>query len=358
MKITDKYILKKYFGTFLGLMLLFVPISIVIDLAERMDKFIENKVPLSAILGYYQDFLLYFFNILFPIFLFLSVIWFTSRLAQNTEIIAILNSGVSFMRLLKPYLIGASIIAVVVLVLNFSVIPKARIGYNEFWVTYISKYKKVRETNDVYRQIDSTHYIYSSNMNHANNTAYNFIIEEIKNHKLKYRLFADRIVWLKKEKKYRLHNVKERFYLKNKEKISTRNVVDTILPFTFDDLTPLSYIAEGLNYFELNKFIEKEKLRGSKNINQYILEKHKRTTLPISAFILTFIAVAVASQKKRSGIGYNLAFGIFVSLLYIFFDRVFGVLSIKSGFSPFWAAWLPNVIFGILAIYLIRHAKK
>ncbi|HFX17646.1 MAG TPA: YjgP/YjgQ family permease [Flavobacteriales bacterium] len=359
MKIIDKYILKRYFGTFLWLMLLFVPISIILDLSERIDKFIEHKVPIVEILGYYGDFLLYFFNILFPIFLFLSVIWFTSRLAQNTEIIAMLNTGMPFMRLLRPYLIGATIIAVSVLLLNLSIIPKARIGYNEFWVKYVhSKSFKARETNDVYRQIDSTHYIYASNLNHQNKTAYNFVMEEVAGDSLKSKLYADRIVFHPKTKKYTLHNLRERHYLKHKEKVIEKGSKDTVFNFTLDDLTPVTYIAEGLNYSDLNKFIEKEKLRGSKNIKKFELEKYKRMSLPISAFILTFIAVAMASQKRRSGMGGNLAFGITVSMIYILFDRIFGVMVIKSGFSPFWAAWIPNIIFGLLAVYLVFRAKK
>jgi len=340
-------------------MLLFIPISIILDLSERIDKFIENKVPFSEILSYYGNFLLYFFNILFPIFLFLSVIWFTSRLAQNTEIIAMLNTGMPFMRLLKPYLLGAFIIASTVLLLNLSVIPKARIGYNEFWNQYISsKYQKSRETNDIYRQIDSTHYIFASSLNHSTKTANNFIMEEITGDSLKTRLFADRITYNIQKKKYTLHNVRIRFYEKDKERIETYKTLDSAFNFTLDDLTPVNYIAEGLNYFELKKFIKKEKQRGSKYIKKFELEKFKRMSLPFSAFILTFIAVAVASQKKRSGLGGNLAFGIAISMIYILFDRVFGILVVKSGFNPFWAAWTPNIIFGILAVYLIYRAKK
>jgi len=340
-------------------MLLFVPISIILDLSERIDKFLEHKVPLKEIFSYYGDFLLYFFNILFPIFLFLSVIWFTSRLAQNTEIIAMLNTGMPFMRLLRPYLVGATIIALSVLFLNLSIIPKARIGYNEFWVKYVrSKYYKTRETNDVYRQIDPTHYIYSSSLNHANKTAHNFVMEEIVGDSLKSRLFADRIVYNPKKKNYTLHNVYIRKYHPDREEIIQQKTLDSVFSFTLDDLTPVNYIAEGLNYFDLIDFIKKEKLRGSKNVKKFELEKYKRMSLPISAFILTFIAVAMASQKKRSGMGGNLAFGIAVSMIYILFDRIFGIMVIKSGFSPFWAAWLPNIMFGILAVFLVMRAKK
>jgi len=294
MRIIDKYILRKYFGTFLGLMFLFVPISIILDLSERIDKFIEHKVPFVEILGYYGNFLLYFFNILFPIFLFLSVIWFTSRLAQNTEIIAMLNTGMSFTRLLQPYLIGALVIASTVLFLNMAIIPNARAGYNEFWVKYVhGKNYKTRKTHDVYKQIDKTHYIYASNLNHKSKTAYNFVLEEIVDYKLISKLYADKIVWKPKKNKYELRSVTKRIYHSGWEEIQKKKKFDTVFSFTLDDLTPVNYIAEMLNYTDLNKFIEKEKIRGSKSIKKFELEKYKRTSLPASAFIQVPVSIGL-----------------------------------------------------------------
>ncbi len=362
MKIIDKYILKQYFGTFLVLLLVFIPVSILIDFSERIEDFSENKVPVSEILVYYKAFLLTFFNILFPIFLFLSILWFTSRMAQNTEIIAILNGGMSFKRFVIPYFIGAFIIALTVVFLNTNVIPRARMTYNEFWSKYIYKHATYREKNNVYRQLDSTHYVFASSINHNSGTVYDFIIEEIDGEHLKSRLYTSRMKLVKDstgKHHYRMFNVTQRIFHDN----GTNTVLhfttkDTILPFTLDDLTPLNYIAEGLPTPKLRKFIEKEKLRGSKNINRYLLEKYRRISLPVSAFILTFIAVAVASRKRRGGIGMNLALGIVIAFIYIFFDKIFGILSVKAGFSPFWAAWLPNIFFVILALYLLRNAQR
>jgi lipopolysaccharide export system permease protein len=356
----DKYILKKYFGTFLGLFLLFIPISILVDLGERLDKFVENKVPLSEILEYYRAFILTFFNILFPIFLFLSIIWFTSRMAQNTEIIAIFSGGMPFRRFVLPYIAGAVIIAGTVIYLNTNIIPKARMTYNEFWSTYFNKWGNYREKNDVYRQLDSINYVYASSINHKTDMAYDFILERIENGHLTYRLYAQRI----KRKNdtstnYTLSNVIIRHFSENgKQKVKKLAVYDTIMPFTFDDLTPMNYVAEGLSTTELNDFIEKEKLRGSQNIGRYLLEKYKRVSLPVSALILTFIAVAVASRKRRGGIGLNLAIGVVIAFGYIFFEKVFGILTVKSGFNPFLAAWIPNIIFFFLALYLLKNAQR
>ncbi len=360
MKIIDKYILKKYFGTFLGMMLIFVPISILVDLSERLDKFTENNIGFWEAAEYYKAMVLTMFNILFPIFLFLSIIWFTSRMASNTEIIAIFNTGMSFKRFLLPYFIGALIIAGTFIAMNMSVIPKARLTYNEFWSKYFNKWGNYREKSDVYRQLDSVHYVYASSINHKTNTAYDFVFEKISGHKLKYRLYAARI---KKKsdstQNYQLFNYTKRIFRDNGTQYVEKGAVfDTILPFTFDELTPYDYIAESMNYGELNRFIEKEKLRGSRNINRYLLEKYRRISVPVSAFILTFIAVAVASRKRRGGIGINLAIGILIAFAYIFFDKIFGILTVKSGFNPFLAAWIPNVVFLLLALYLLKNAQR
>ncbi|NPA43892.1 MAG: YjgP/YjgQ family permease [Chlorobi bacterium] len=356
----DKYILKQYFGTFLGLFLLFIPISILIDLGERLEKFAENKVPLSEVLEYYKAFILTYFNVLFPIFLFLSIIWFTSRMAQNTEIIAILNGGMSFKRFLLPYLAGAVVVSGIVIWMNTGIIPRARMTYNEFWAKYFNKHGQFREKNDVYRQLDSTRYVYAGSINHKADMAYEFILEKIEGGRLTYRLYGSR---LKRKAdtsyEYHLSNVVIRRFLPDgRQIVEKRAAMDTVMPFTFDDLTPLNYVAEGLSNRELKKFIEKEKLRGSANIDRYLLEKYKRVSLPVSALILTFIAVAVASRKRRGGIGMNLALGMVIAFTYIFFDKIFGILTVKSGFNPFLAAWIPNLIFFILALYLLRHAQR
>ncbi len=361
MKIIDKYILKKYFGTFLGMMLIFVPISILVDLSERLDKFTENNIGFWEAAEYYKAMVLTMFNILFPIFLFLSIIWFTSRMASNTEIVAIFNTGMSFKRFLLPYFIGALIVAGGFIALNMSVIPKARLTYNEFWSKYFNKWGNYREKNDVYRQLDSVHFVYVSSIHHKSGTAYDFVFEKIKNNRLKYRLYAARIKKRKDSTKghYQLFNYTKRVFSDNgKQFVEKGAVFDTILPFTFDELTPYDYIAESMNYKELNAFIEKEKIRGSQNINRYLLEKYRRISLPVSAFILTFIAVAVASRKRRSGIGVNLAIGILIAFTYVFFDKIFGILTAKAGFNPFLAAWIPNFIFLLLALYLLRNAQR
>ena len=358
MKILDWYILKRYLGTFILMLLLFIPIGITVNLAEKIDKILENEVPFMEVAAYYLDFTIYFANLLFPLFLFLSVIWFTSKLANNTEIIAFLSSGVSFWRFLRPYLIGATIVCIGALVLSMYLAPKASKGFNEFKYQYLKKGGEVQETSDVYRQINDNEYIYASNFQPGSKSARNFTLEHFEGNKLKFKISASRLQYNEEDSTYNLSNFDKRIVGENGDEIFHERTVDTILPFEFDELTPVTYIAETLNYNELNDFIEQESRRGSGNMNRYLVVAYKRWSLPVSAFILTIIAVAVSSMKRRGGMGVNLALGISLAFIFIFFDKVFGTLAEQSTFSPLIAVWFPNVTFGILAIYLLYNAKR
>ncbi len=358
MKILDWYILKRYLGTFILMLILFIPIGITVNLAEKIGKILENEVPLIEVLRYYWNFTIYFTNLLFPLFLFLSVIWFTSKLANNTEIIAFLSSGVSFSRFLRPYLIGAAIICIGALFLSMSLAPQASRGFNEFKFKYLKKGVELQETNDVYRKINDSEYIYASNFQPASKSARNFTLEHFEGNKLKFKLSASRLEYVDSTGTYDLTNVDKRIIGEQGDQIFHERKLDTVLPFEFDELTPVSYIAETLTFTELNRFIDQERRRGSGNLNRYLVVAHKRWSLPVSAFILTIIAVAVSSMKRRGGMGVNLAVGITLAFVFIFFDKVFGTIAEQSTFSPIIAVWFPNVTFGILAIYLLINAKR
>lgn len=358
MKIIDKYILKRYLGTFFVMLLLFIPIGIVIDVSEKVNKMIENKVPFVQVAKYYLDFTVYFANMLFPIFLFLSVIWFTSKLANNTEIIAILSSGISFTRFLRPYIIGASIVSLFALVMAFILVPNASKGYNDFRYTYLKNNPKVRENLDVYRQISKDEFIYVSNFNYMSKMGFNFSLEKFKGDKLEYKITANRIKWNEADSTYTLFGFKKRIVGELDDKLVSDDQRRMKLNFDIDDLTPVVYIAETMTFGELIKFIEKERARGSSNINTYEVVKHKKFSLPVSAFILTIIAVAVSAMKRRGGMGVNLALGIALAFTFIFFDKILGTLAEASSIPPIVAVWLPNVLFGILAGYLLKNAKR
>lgn len=339
---------------------MFIPIGIVIDVSEKVNKMIENHVAFSAIARYYLDFTIYFANLLFPIFLFLSVIWFTSKLANNTEIIAILSSGISFSRFMRPYIIGATIISALALLMTIFLVPNASAGFKSFRYTYLTTdgVNDMRNNSDVFRQISKDEYIFVSNFNEISKMAFNFSMEKFDGDKLKYKLIANRIKWNVKDSTYTLFNYSKRKIGKFGDSIESGEKKDTVFNFDLEDLTPVVFIAETLPLDDLNKFIDKEKARGSSNINVYLVVLYKKYSIPVSAFILTIIAVAVSSMKRRGGMGTNLAIGIILAFAFVFLDKVFGVLAEKSAAPPLLAVWTPNIVFGILAIFLLRNAKR
>ena len=357
MKLIDLYIIKRYIGTFAVMILLFIPIGIMVDVAEKIDKFKEKEVPFSAILEYYIDFTWYFANLLFPIFLFLSVIWFTSKLASNTEVIAILSSGISFFRYLRPFLLAATFIAIFAFFAGMFIVPKSNLGFNDFRYRYIIK-KEARNTTKVFQQINDNEFIYVNSYDPIRKRATNFTLEHFDGNELKFKIKSSRIRWIDKDSVFRLSNYSKRTFLKDSEYYESDARKDTLFDFEIQDLAPVNYIAETLTFSELNQFIDEEKERGSILTNSHLLVRHKRWSIPISAFFLTVIAVAVSSFKRRGGMGVNLAFGISLGFLFIFFDKIFGVLVSKSTFPPVVAAWLPLVLFGLLAVFLLRYAKR
>ena len=359
MSILDKYILKRYLLTFSVMILLFVPIGVMLDLAEKIGKIVANEAPLLEVLEYYMNFIIYIWSLLFPIFLFLSIIFFTSKLAANTEIVAILSSGISFGRFLRPYFIGATIIAILMFFMAMFIVPKASLDYHEFIFKYLKKGKKFQETSNIYNQLNENEFLYISSFDPNRQRGTNFVLEHFDNDdKLTYKLTASSIRWVPTDTIYRLTGFTSRTVKGNVEVIEKQTRLDTIFDFKIDDLTPVSYVAETKNIFELNKFIEDQRKKGASNINTYVMAKYKRWALPVSAFILTLIAVSVSSIKRRGGMGVNLAFGIVIAFIYIFFDRVFAILAEQAGFSPLMAIIIPNAIFAAIGLYLLKNAKR
>jgi lipopolysaccharide export system permease protein len=358
MGIIDRYILKKYLLTFGMMLLLFVPIGIMLNLAEQIGKMIDKEAPVMEIIIYYGNFTIYVGSLLFPIFLFLSIIFFTSKMANNTEIVAILSSGVSFGRFLRPYWIGATLIAILMFFMGMFIVPTASKGYNEFKFKYL-KTGKDRVTSNIFNQLGDRDYIYVSSFDPNRKIGYNFSYEHFsEDGKLDYKITAANIRWVPKDSLYRLTTYTRRDLRGDTERLQTLRRLDTLFSFEIDDLTPVSYIAETKNLFELNQFIRDQRRKGASNVNAYVMVKYKRWALPITAFILTIIGVAVSSQKRRGGMGVNLAFGIGVAFIYIFMDKVFGTLAEQSGFPPLMAVLIPNIIFGLVGIFLLQQAKR
>ena len=356
----DSYILRRYLITFTVILFLFIPIGIMANIAEQIGKMIDNQAPTAEIIQYYINFTLYIGTLLFPIFLFLSVIFFTSKLANNTEIIAILGSGISYERFLRPYLIGAGILASAIFLLAMFLVPRASLGYNEFVFKYLKAGKQDRQTENIYTQINEREVIYVSNYDHNRQRGYQFTLEHFDSTgTLSFKINASSIRWKEQDSVYQMIPYTKRI-IKNDEviRVEHQTSFDTIFPFELSDMTPVSYVAETKNLFELNSFIEDMRQKGASNINAYVLVKYKRWALPFSIFVLTIIGVSVSANKRRGGMGINLALGVLIAFLYIFFDRVFSTMAQQSGLPPLWAVLIPNAIFGALAVYLLHDAKK
>ncbi len=342
------------------MLLLFIPIGITVHLAEKIGRILENEVPMGEVLIYFYNFTIYFAHLLFPLFLFLSVIWFTSKLANNTEVIAFLSSGVSFTRFLRPYLIGATIVGILAIILGLFLAPKASEGFNDFTYKYLKKGKTAFEETDqnVFRQINDKEIIYVSSFDVAKKNGNNFTLEHFEGNKLKYKITATNIRYIEEDTTYRLTNYVKRTIGKAEDSLQIESTKDTLFAFDADDLIPVIYAAETKMYGDLKRFIAKEEARGSSNVGRFKLVLYRKWSLPVSVFILTIIAVAVSSKKRRGGMGVNLAVGICIAMIFVFFDKIFGVMAEQSDFSPLIAVWFPNVIFGILAIFLLRNAKR
>ena len=279
MKIIDKYIIKQYLTTFFVMFGLFIPIGIMVDFAEKIDKFRENEVPGDLIISYYIDFVWYFGSQLYPVFLFLAVIFFTSRLANNTEITAILSSGLSFQRFTKPFFISASIIVSFALFAGMFIVPKSNLNFNEFVSEYVKSEEK-RNTSRLFKQINDNEYIYVSAYDPSRKRGLNFTLENFDGNELKHKITATTIRW--DDSIFRLTNYVKRTINGDQEILKKITRKDTLLDFDVDDLAPLNYVAETLNFFELNELIRYERRAGSPLINSHLLVRHKRYTIPLS----------------------------------------------------------------------------
>ena len=358
MRILDVYILKKFLLTFLMMFLLFIPIGILVDISEKIDKFKEHELSFTQILDYYSDFVWYYGYFLFPIFVFLSVIWFTSKLSSNSEITAILSSGISFNRFLRPYIISALIIFLFSAFSGMFIVPEKNKSFNEFQFKYLSKNKKDRNLSNLYKQISENEYIYVSSYNPTRSQAYNFSYELFNENKLLKKITARNIRWIEDDSIFRLTDFFKRKFNEELEIIESRRIYDTIFNFKIDDLSSLKYQAKALNFFELNDFINEERASGSPLLNDHLLEKNRRFSIPFSVIILTLLAVSVSSFKRRGGIGINLAFGISLAFIFIFFDKFFSVLVVKTDLNAMIGAWAPNFVFLLITMQIMKIAKK
>jgi lipopolysaccharide export system permease protein len=354
----DIYIIKKFLGTFFFTLLLVVCVIVVFDVSEKIQDFIDKEAPLKAIVfDYYLNYIPYLANQFSPLFIFISVIFFTSKTASNSEIVAILASGVSFNRFLRPYIITALFLSFLSLYLNNFIIPKAnekRLAFEE--VYYRNKFRNVN--HDIHIQIDKQTYIYMSNFVVDLNMANNFSIETINDGKLSYKLIADNAKWDSTSQKWSITNYVERHISDLDETITKGSRKDTTINLHPSEFKRRKSFVKSMDYYELNAFIKEAKFKGDQGIVGYEVERQNRNAYPFATVILTLIGVAVSSRKVRGGIGLHIFYGLLISFSFILFMQISSTFAINSGMSPIIAVWMPNVLYGLLALYLIKKAPK
>ncbi len=358
----DWYIFRKFILTFFMAILFIIVVVIIFDISEKIDDFVSKEAPLKEIIfTYYLNFIPYFMNMFSPLFVFITVIFITSRMAANSEFIAMLSCGISYRRILIPYLASALLIATISLGLNLFVIPKStalRLNFDKKYITH--RRSATNSYKNIHYQIDTGKFVYVESFSEWNNTAYNFTLEQIKDNELVSKLSAEKAVWDEEKglwhlKKYFIRNYVERGI---EDDITTGQQIDTVISLSKDDFFRNKYTIETLDYFDLNDLIDVQIMRGDANVMYAQIEKHRRIALPFSAFILTIMGVALASRKKRGGTGWNMGIGIGLSFSYILFIRFSEMFVFTGTLPPYLALWVPNLIFSLIAYFIYSRAQK
>jgi lipopolysaccharide export system permease protein len=354
----DIYITKKFLGTFFYAIALILSIAIVFDMSENLDEFLSKDITWGTIISeYYLNFIPYFANLFSPLFTFIAVIYFTSKMAYNTEIIAILSSGVSYKRLMRPYLVSALILAAFSYALGNYVIPPANKTLNEFRQFYIDNNRQtVSNERNIHRQIEPGVFIYMQSFN-SNNVGYRFTLEKFENSKLVEKLTADNIRWDEKEEKWIINNWWKRKIFEEHEEFEKGYRMDTTLNMTPDDYVVMKNEMENFTTPALKAEIKEMKLRGVNTV-EWEIERHKRVANPFSAFILTIIGAGLASRKIKGGLGLHLGLGLLLSFSYILFMQVSTVFAISGNTPPLVAVWIPNIGYSIIAFFVFRWAAR
>ena len=357
LRLVDTYIIKKFLGTFFYSIALIISIAIVFDISENLDEFISKDVPINAIVfDYYLNFIPYFANLFSGLFTFIAVIYFTSKLASNSEIIAILSSGVSFHRLTRPYIISAFIIALFSFLLGGYIIPPANVKRVDFRNAYINSNSNKFE-KDIHRQITPGTYIYMKSYSPSNDVGYKFTLERFEDGELVSKLVADYIKWDIEKEKWTINKYVIREIDGYKETITTGDKKDTTLNMLPKDYKTIRDEVETMSIPDLSEEIRSMKLRGVNSV-EYELERHTRISSPFSVFILTLIGMSLASRKVKGGIGLHLGLGILFSFSYIMFMQISTVFASSGTLPTIVAVWIPNLIFGGLAAILYKRASR
>ncbi len=358
----DWYILRKFVVTFFFCMVLFTLIAVAVDTSEKTDDFVKTGLSTAQIIRqYYFGFVPFIWGLLFPLFVFIAVIFFTSRMATRSEIIAVLASGASYNRLLRPYIIGGLFFAGLLWLGNSYVIPKANKIKASFQANYFDKndpMKNRQSSNSFYLRIDPVTYIGLKYYDTTSKSASSFFMERVKDDKVVYNMRSNSIRWDTAVKKWRVLNVTERTISGLKEVIKQHPDTTINISLKPEELRKDAYLKDKLTTPELVAYIRREEARGREGLAPAKVERYRRTATPATVLLLTIIGVVIASRKTRGGSGMHLALGIVIAAIFIISDRFSTVFAINSHFPPLIAAWLPNVVFSFVAYWMYRKTPK
>jgi len=359
----DLYIIKKLLITFFFCLLLFTVVAVAIDSSEKAEEFVRAKLGTMGIIrNYYLGFVPWIWSLLFPLFVFIAVIFFTSRMAGRSEIIAILAGGISYNRFLRPYLVGGLLLGALLWVGNRYWIPKANVIRSNFQTQYVDKNDpaKYRFFNNTtyYLRIDSVTFIGMKDFDTSSKSARTFFMDKVRDNKMFYNLRSETIRWDTAIKKWQLLNATERFIDSMGERVLYHPTFSVSMSLQPDELRKDYYLKDKLTTPELVEFIRREEGRGTEGLNTLKVERYRRTATPTAVLLLTLIGAVIASRKTRGGSGMHLALGIIIAALFILSDRFSTVFATKSNFHPLLAAWLPNLVFAGVAYWMYRRTPK
>jgi lipopolysaccharide export system permease protein len=356
----DKYIIRKFLGTFSFSIVLILTIAVVFDFAEKIDNFMEKEAPVRAIIfDYYFNFIPYFATLFAPLFVFISVIFFTSKMAVNTEIIAILNSGMSFRRMMWPYLISAIVIAVFAFVLTNFIIPRANLERMDFEDKYYRSASRKVTVENIHRMVFKNIYVFMGSYNPISQRGQNFTIERFNDSgRLESKISSPTVVFDTATNKWSAINYTLRNITDEGEIISKGKQLDTMLIIKPSDFSRDPGFVGTMTYRELDDYINQLQLQGSDELKLFLIEKHRRFSNPFAVFILTLIGVSLSSRKVRGGIGMNIGIGLILSFSYILFLQFASQFSLKGNLNPMLAMWIPNIIYTFIALFLYKMAPK
>ena len=357
----DRYIISKFIGTYIYSIILIISIAIVFDINENLSKFTTLGAPLKAIVfDYYANFVPYFSNLFSPLFVFIAVIFFTSKLAGNSEIIAMLAAGVSFKRLMRPYLLSAALIALVNYYLGSYIIPHGTIVRQDFEAKYKNN-KKITSASNVQLMVGPGVIAYIQQYDNNTKSGYGFSLDKFEKKKLVSHMTASTIRYdsISEDRfHWKAQNYKIRTLRGLREEIKSGAVIDTIIHMEPMDLVYSDGQQETLTSDELRQYISKQIERGSTNVVQYEVEYHKRIATSFASFILTVIGVSLSSRKRKGGMGVYLGIGLALSFSYILLQTISSTFAINADTPPIIAAWMPNVLYVFIAYFCYRQAPN